>query len=224
MIILALTDIHGDTSSIDTVFDQAGDVDLVLLLGDITHFGNEQDAKRVIDPIVAKAPRIFGISGNCDYPEVADYLKTKGSNIHRRHEVLDGIGFLGIGSSLPCPGKTPNEMTEAEFEHALADAVAGFPSGIPMILIIHQPPWGTRNDRVGTGQHVGSRSVRHFIEQHQPLICFTGHIHEGIGVDTIGETTVVNPGPLRHGGYAVAEITGGQIEALEIRNIREEER
>ena len=92
-----------------------------------------------------------------------------------------------------------------------------------MVLITHQPPRETRND-LARGGHVGSHSIRCFIEQHQPLICFTGHIHEGVGVDTIGETKIVNPGPLRHGGYAVAEITGGQVGALEIRNVREEKR
>jgi len=37
-----------------------------------------------------------------------------------------------------------------------------------------------------------------------------------VGTDTIGKTKLVNPGPLRNGGYAYAEI-GDEVEVLEIR-------
>ena len=220
MIILALADIHGDASKIPRVFEEVKEADVVLLLGDITHFGREEDAGRIVEPILERAPRLLAVPGNCDYPEVADHLERQKLSIHRRCEVLGGTGFLGVGGSLPCPGRTPNEATEAEFAQALGDAVSAFPCGMPMVLVTHQPPWGTKNDLVSIGRHVGSRSIRGFVEQYQPLICFTGHIHEGVGIDTIGETRVVNPGPLRHGQYAFAEITGGQVKTLEIRNTR----
>jgi len=48
------------------------------------------------------------------------------------------------------------------------------------------------------------------------LICFSGHIHEAQGMETIGETKVINPGPLREGKYAYARINT-QIEKIEIR-------
>ncbi len=60
--------------------------------------------------------------------------------------------------------------------------------------------------------HVGSRAVRAFIEAVQPLVCFTGHIHGGVGIDTIGVTRIVNPEPLSSGGYAYAEITRWGVE------------
>ena len=42
--------------------------------------------------------------------------------------------------------------------------------------------------------HVGSKSVRKFIEKYQPLIGLHGHIHESFASDKIGNTVVVNPG------------------------------
>jgi hypothetical protein len=57
---------------------------------------------------------------------------------------------------------------------------------------------------------VGSRAVRRFIEQYQPLLCLTGHIHEAAGMDRIGRTVIVNPGPIARGGFVRAEITGRQ--------------
>ena len=35
-----------------------------------------------------------------------------------------------------------------------------------------------------------------FIMEKQPLAVICGHIHEGVGVEKLGETTVINPGSL----------------------------
>ncbi len=66
-------------------------------------------------------------------------------------------------------------------------------------MVSHQPPYDTINDQVSPGVHVGSNSIRKFIEEHQPLVCFSGHIHEGTGIDHIGNTAIVNPGSGRQG-------------------------
>ena len=67
------------------------------------------------------------------------------------------------------------------------------------IAVIHCPPYGTRCDVLFNGQHIGSRTLRHWIERHQPLLSLHGHIHEsprmsGAFADRIGKTVVVNPG------------------------------
>jgi Icc-related predicted phosphoesterase len=38
------------------------------------------------------------------------------------------------------------------------------------------------------------------------LICLTGHIHESIGIDTIGRTKIINPGQFSQNGFAYAEL------------------
>jgi Icc-related predicted phosphoesterase len=81
---------------------------------------------------------------------------------------------------------------------ALAE-IAGLASLANAVLVTHSPPRDTRCDVTGSGQHVGSRAIRAFTERHQPAIVLSGHIHESPRVsesyrDTIGRTTVVNPG------------------------------
>jgi Icc-related predicted phosphoesterase len=218
MKVVALMDIHGELSCLGGLSAELAEADVVLLAGDITHFGREGEAQQVVDSIRQMNSRILAVSGNCDYPDVEDYLRREGLSIHRRSVVLDGVGFVGVGGSLTCPGRTPNEVSEDDFEQYLAEAVSELPPGIPMILVAHQPPFETVNDVTNIGKHVGSRSVRGFIERHQPLICFTGHIHEGIGVDAIGETKIVNPGPFRNGQYAYAKL-GDRVEELDIRRL-----
>ncbi len=75
------------------------------------------------------------------------------------------------------------------------------------------------SDQVSPGVHVGSKVIRQFIERRQPLICFTGHIHEGIGIDHIGHTVVINAGPAGAGNYALAETEGIIIKNTAIRNL-----
>ena len=159
---------------------------------------------------------ILAVSGNCDYPDVDAYLTAEGINLHRKCITVNGVAFLGVGGSIPCPGKTPNEFTEDQFKTFLGEASTNLETDVHLILVSHQPPYHTVCDLTGHAGHVGSQSVRDFITQVQPMVCFTGHIHEGRGVDTIANTTVVNSGPLQAGGYGYAEVNP-RVEVVEIR-------
>ena len=216
MRIVAVSDVHGNLSALRALAEAMAGADVVVLSGDLTQFGHAPEAARILDEARAHAPRVFAVAGNCDYPDVADYLEAEGVSLHGRSVVLDGVAFLGAGGSLPCPGRTPNELSEGALARALDAAAEGLNPDLPWVLVTHQPPRETIADRVHGGAHVGSRAVRAFIERHRPAVCFTGHIHEGRGVDSIGPTKVVNPGPAR-GGYALAEL-GGAVTLVEIKS------
>jgi Icc-related predicted phosphoesterase len=67
------------------------------------------------------------------------------------------------------------------------------------IHIMHSPPFGTRLDLIQGGKSAGSRSIKNFIEENQPLLTLHGHIHEspeisGAYFDRIGKTLMINPG------------------------------
>ena len=54
-------------------------------------------------------------------------------------------------------------------------------------------------DVLYTGKHIGSKSVRDFIEKEQPFLTLHGHIHEspdmsGVWKQNIGKTISMNPG------------------------------
>ncbi len=219
MKIIALPDLHGNVSSLPRMGRVLSEVDLVLLAGDLTGDGSAADAGRVVRMVRRFNPAILAVPGNWDRPEVEDFLNREGINLHRRHLLLDHLALIGMGAALPGPVPTPNECTEAEFEQYFREATKGLDPGFPAILVCHQPPYGTRNDLAQGRVHVGSQAVRQFIERRRPRICFTGHIHEGTGIDRVGETRVINPGPLREGRYAYAEVTPQGIHALEIRGI-----
>jgi uncharacterized protein len=215
MKIIDIVDIHGNIKPIDSIGDVLASADLVIIAGDLTNFGSVEDARKVLEAVGRYNKNILAVTGNCDKKEVDDYLFAKNMNLHGKTVDIDGISFTGAGGSLPCPSPTPNVYTEEEYGEIFEGTKAGADGG-PRILVSHQPPYGTLNDKISNGEHVGSRTVREFIERYKPLVCFTGHIHEAPGIDTIGGTKIVNPGPLGTRSYAYLDVTEG-INELEIR-------
>ena len=204
MRILQISDLHGNLGFIDENAGEIRRADVVVLSGDITNFAGREKAEQIIESIRRHNKNIVGIPGNCDLPEVDTYLQEIGVSIHTSTREMAGATFCGVGGSLPCPRKTPTEYTEAEMASMLttlpqkADATT--------VFVSHHPPYDTKADTVKSGAHVGSRSIRSFIEQAQPLLGLSGHIHESSGKDAVGATVVINPGPARDGRYAVIEI------------------
>jgi Icc-related predicted phosphoesterase len=217
MIVLALTDIHGSYAALPRIADELEAADVVILSGDLTNFGHKRDAERIVRDVTQCARRVLAVPGNCDYPDVSAYMDELEINLHGTHKIIDGMGFVGVGGSLPAPGSTPFEFSEEELRSLLDSAAEGLPEGTPTILVAHQPPFGTPSDQIYSGEHVGSTAVRSFIEAYQPMLCLTGHIHEAAGIHPLSRTQIVNPGPFGRRGYAYA-VVGQTVEQLEIRH------
>jgi len=213
MIIVGISDIHGDTSRLDAIAQDLCDADVVVISGDITNFGDKSEADNVIKTLRIYNKTILAVPGNCDLPQVSDYLTAHDINLDQTCRIVNEVAFAGIGGSLPCPGRTPNEISENEFHRHLVAAIENAPKAMPLVLVTHQPPYGTLADVSGGFRHVGSESIRAFIEKNKPAVCFCGHIHESHSVDHIDGTTIINPGPLRTGGYAYVEINGTAVTA-----------
>ncbi len=205
MKIVSITDLHGRIDKLEKLFRTCGAVDLTLITGDLTDFGGRDEAEEVVDAVRRWCPEVLAVAGNCDYPGVDQYLKELNISLDKTCLVRQSHAFLGMSKSLAGPGRTPNETTEEDFATGLAAAAAQVPDGMAKILVTHQPPYETVNDRVMFGRHVGSRAIRAFIEEHKPGLAFCGHIHEGVGIGAIGITRIINPGPLSKGHYAFAQ-------------------
>lgn len=218
MIIVGCSDIHGRTAAVDKMADVFKFADVVVLVGDVTNFGGQAEATQVIDAFAHHGVRLLAVPGNCDFPEVGQFFSSRGINIHGDCRVVNGMGFVGLGGSLVTPFGTPGEYSEEELEGFLNRAAGRLPKGLPFVLVSHQPPINTLCDRLITGDHVGSHAVRRFIEAHRPLACFTGHIHESAGMDTIAGTPIINPGLFGNGRYAHGTITQQGVE-LTIRKV-----
>ena len=69
----------------------------------------------------------------------------------------------------------------------------------PLVQGVECPPKDTALDRAGEGLHFGSPAIRTFLDQHQPVRFFCGHIHEAAGAETaLGLTVGMNLGKRGH--------------------------
>ncbi|WP_297436916.1 metallophosphoesterase [Thermococcus sp.] len=202
MRLVVVTDVHGKLEKVRKLTKTlAGlEVDALLIAGDLTHFGGAEQAKDILHPLRNLGFPLLTVHGNCDGRDVPELLDGLGIGVHGKRVDINGLGVIGIGGSNQTPFHTVWELTEDEIRGVLE---RNYRPGD--VILSHVPPYGTIADRVHLGRHVGSKALRRFIEEHKPPLVVCGHIHEGKGEDRIGETVVVNPGPLFRGYYAVIE-------------------
>jgi len=212
MRIIAAGDIHMDLDDVANIpgIDTA---DHIIITGDITNYGSSLDAEAVLNRLQTINSSILAVAGNLDQPDVARYLEDIGISLHGRGIIIEGLGIMGLGGSNYTPFNTPYEFSEEELCAFLASGFARIKDAKDFILVSHPPPVLTKTDRLVNGSHVGSMAVRTFIEEKQPLLCVTGHIHESKGQDYIGRTLVLNPGMMKDGGYIEAIYENGILSA-----------
>jgi len=212
MRIIAFGDIHMNLGDVENI-PGIRSVDFIVITGDITNFGSRKDAELMINKLMTINRNILGVAGNLDQPDVADYLEAIGLSLHGKGKIINGFGIVGLGGSNFTPFKTPYEFSEQKLAKLLTTGISGVKNAKEHILISHTPPFQTKTDKLLNGSHVGSTAVRTFIEQQQPLLCLTGHIHESRGQDYIGRTQVLNPGMIKNGGYIEVLIENSKISA-----------
>ncbi|MCF7791653.1 MAG: metallophosphoesterase family protein [Victivallales bacterium] len=201
---LSVSDIHGSVNLIDNSRKSLYEADVILISGDITHFGGKKEAAEVINEFSKYNKNIFAVSGNCDKPEVDEYLTEKNINLNKKITDIYGIKVFGLNASLKTPSSTPNEYTSDYYKTIIKYYDSIYPDSQPVIILTHQPPFGTVCDLIGDF-HAGCQELTDFIKKHQPLACLCGHIHEADGIDQIGKTYVMNPGRFDRGGAVLAD-------------------
>ena len=204
MKILALSDFHGNLGFVKKAALRAKEkeVDLIVVSGDLTHFGTLDTAIRILKLLQVKP--VFFVPGNCDPLELAGKSFGRAENLHGKIRVFRDLTFVGVGGALTSYFNTPFEMSEEDLHGVVEEAFkVDFKK---LVIVSHTPPKNTRLDLAFNRTHVGSETLRRLIEEKKPILALCGHIHEAKGIDTIGETVIVNPGPARDGFCAYIEV------------------
>jgi hypothetical protein len=201
--ILVVSDIHGSEKAMREIVlkAQAQQPHLIVVCGDITHFGPPSQAKDFMDMLELPA---FAVPGNCDPPEVITAIEdSKAKGLHRRRVEFKGETFAGLGGAPQSPNGLPLEFSE--------ERIFGFLDEIMVergILVTHAPPYG-KND-TAKGVHMGSKAISDIVEKYKPKLALSGHIHDARGVVVEGGTTFVNPGPAKQGYAALVTLKGNK--------------
>ena len=210
MRILVASDIHGSVEAAVKIRlgSREWKAELIVVCGDITHFGNVCQAQEILNEVCASNVPVLFVPGNCDSPSLAT-LRDSGRihNIHKRTEIIGGICFGGVGGAPPTTFDTPFELSEIRIRELLDLISSGLKSCFRSVLVTHSPPANTALDLTRLGLHAGSESIRDFIEEEQPALVLCGHIHESKAKDNLGRSLMLNPGSIRNGSYAVVDFS-----------------
>ncbi|MDP3035882.1 MAG: metallophosphoesterase [Methanobacteriaceae archaeon] len=207
MDILAISDLHGSTHKALNNYLKNNKIDLIVIAGDITHFGPAELAEDILNEISSYDIPVVAIPGNCDPQGVSIQLdNSKAINIHGKSTAIKNVGICGFGGSNLTPFDTPLEFGEIEIFEELDKIMVEMKDQDIKILVTHAPPLNTNADKLPNGDHVGSESIRKIIEDYKPDINICGHIHEAQSIDQIGETIILNPGQIMDGGACLVQI------------------
>ncbi len=81
---------------------------------------------------------------------------------------------------------------------------------LQLIMLFYSPPYGGKLDLID-GKHVGSDVVEDFIKTYDPIYAFVGSGSDQ-GEEIIGTTRVINPGSLKNGQFALANLRNQKVE------------
>ncbi len=202
---LCIADIHGDVETVARLEKSVRGLglDYVLLFGDYSRGfkdpkENSQDIARILG--IFKGYNIGALPGNCDQLLCLDAFSRQNANLHDAVLKVGGTAVIGFGGSNSTPFNTPFEYGEDEILNHLNHLHGRIGSCDRVVLAVHAPPYGTKCDLIPSGMHVGSKSIRQFIEDKKPDLVLCAHIHESGGAeDAIGETRVINLGRITDG-------------------------
>lgn len=207
MRLLLLTDIHGDTENLGKILSRE-EFDGILCAGDLSDASKFEDYESSLYEVLTMMEESSGlvkaVPGNMDPEEkCVRALIDRKMNIHKKIASFEEFDVVGFGGGLT-PFGTPFEPEGEEIRDSLKVLHGRMSSGLKA-AVIHQPPKDTELDKAD-GDHVGSEEVRELLEEKDFDFLLTGHIHESFGKDKIGDTLMVNPGPVIEGHYGILDV------------------
>lgn len=203
MRILAISDIHGDKERVKKLsyFIEKNDPEIIVVAGDITSFGPKSSADQIIRELMKSGKKVLAITGNGDSPDIYEVLEKKKVNLGSKVVNVGSAGFVGFsgGQTIHLGGQSFVTRYEP------LDLKLKYLKSKKKIVVSHLPPKGTK-DKIFSGQHIGSEFLRDMINENQPDLVISGHVHEDAGVYTLGKTTIVNPGAFCEGYGAIIDL------------------
>jgi Icc-related predicted phosphoesterase len=217
--IAACGDVHcreaNREQTVESFADLAGEVDLVLLAGDLTSHGTVEEAEILCEAAAKLDAPVFAVLGNHDWQgdaaeAIAARLSEGGIGLLEREShvcLLDGVevgiagckGFVGgfAPRQLPDFGEPSLRAVYAETtaEVEALDAALKEIATCPLrIVLLHYSPLQEtlEGEPPEIFAFLGSDRLAAPILEHGPDLVLHGHAHEGTAVGHIGEVPVYN--------------------------------
>ena len=215
--ILAISDVHGEENeNLYTYLNNHEEIELVIILGDITDFGPLDFVGTFIEKVADCGVDVIAIPGNCDPKGICNAINEVSFCLHNNIIAYGDAILFGYGGSNETPFNTPGEIQDNKIYGDVYELLANYEyvynDKVPKVkkLVTHAPPYNTEADKLESGDHVGSAGILKSIHEFEPQINICGHIHEAKSLSKIGITTdVANPGMLKDNGAVLIDIKDG---------------
>jgi Icc-related predicted phosphoesterase len=203
---LCFSDLHRTVSAAAQLAERAvaERVDVMLSAGDLAI--DFVHSPLLYEALARAGKPVFCVPGNHD--GVATYdssLAAVGfTDIDGRALELGGVVFAGWGYrwAEPAPAAPgwrdpppsyPGRRPDPELGETRALVAGADPRRT--VLVSHLPPWGVRVARTASGDDLGDRHLRRWVNEFQPAAVVCGHVHlPRPMVSRVGNTLVVNGG------------------------------
>ena len=142
----------------------------------------------------AKA-QVWMLPGNYDID--LHYTDLSEHNLHNKVKYKRTLKFAGYGGAPVQTSGIPEKLAITYHEHQkdgqlYSEPLHFFQEEQPDVLVLHNPVYGYFDRIPGIG-NVGSQGIRTYLDEHQPLLVLSGHVHEDYGVASNGKTIFLNP-------------------------------
>jgi len=210
--LLALSDIHNQKITLENILNKVEEltesIDACVIAGDITNFGPYEDINSILDTVLGFCKNTYYVLGNCDPYYNKDEIFTLAKYIESEPFRIDFFSIVGFGSHKP------------KLNHKLLKKMRKI--GEKVCLLTHAPPYGTKVDMISFDRHAGSEEIEFAIKKYQNIfLSISGHIHESPSVSSFSNCTVINPGPVTRGNFALININEEFSVKVKIYNIHE---
>ncbi|GBF08314.1 conserved hypothetical protein [Aeropyrum pernix] len=197
-VILHVSDIHCSLRRLEDIISSLPvKPSTVAATGD---FECEKAAVAIVEWSRREGVPLVAVTGNLDHAGVRRVLRSAGVLMDGRVDRVGGLVFGGVGGMDP---RTSMEMLLRSLET----------SGLTVdVLLTHHPPHGVL-DTTFAGVRAGLHDLRSLVDSLKPRAHLFGHIHESPGIESIGGTVFINPGPAYEGRYALVRILGSVVKA-----------
>jgi Icc-related predicted phosphoesterase len=237
----AAGDIHADDANRDDLAHAfrgiEGTVDLVLLAGDLTTYGEPEQAALLAEICRPLQVPVYAVLGNHDWhcnqvPEIVALLSSAGVRVLDRSWAIEDVAGTSVGiagvkgfvggfpdSQLPDFGEPLLRQvyaeTTAEVE-ALAAGLEAVAGSDHRIVLLHYSPTVTTlgGEPRGIWPFLGTDRLAEPIAEHRPDVVLHGHTHAGTFEGAVGDVPVFNVAvPVLGRDFFVFELDGETVRA-----------
>lgn len=189
---LLFSDIHRDIAACEMLVEKSKNADLLVGAGDYALF--RKGLAQTIHALSSVKIPVVLVPGNHEsYAELSHACRGL-KHFHVLHGgsvTIAGTTLAGIGCGIPTTPFVPWSVDLSE-----DDAQRFLPRlRRPFVFVTHSPPLGCL-DEMENNIHIGSRTIRTYIEQARPDFVACGHIHENWHrQSSLDGIPVINAGP-----------------------------